>query len=644
MALSKMKFISVNGMMPCLDKVLTVLGNSGVFHPDDALEFFSETDNFLPIASKNEYAVILSRLKDIMQKTDIKPQIVDCHGYDPKLSELESYVDKLFSKLGAMLDKKEALKAEISRCKSNIENSEHFVGLGLEIEKVEECEYIKANFGRLPKDSYNKLQSYSKNPFVQFFPCSSDDHYYWGVYTAPIEQSDEIDRIFSGLYFEHCEVAGLKGTPINFVAEQKALLNQLEKQVSELDTDIAEYTGKNKGEILKVYSKVSEQDTYFSMRSHVYRYHNTFIIVGWIPDEDAKNLKNKLTGIDSVDVSFSDAKEEIKHSPPVKLKNHFFARPFEYYTDMYGLPNYREIDPSGFIALTYTVLFGIMFGDVGHGIMLFVAALFMWKKMNMPLGRLLISCSISSTVFGLVFGSVCGFEHVLDPMYKALFGFEEKPIEVMSSEMTMNIIVIAVVIGIVLLMVAMCLNIYSSFKRGDIGNALFGVNGFAGLVFYASLVAGLGCTFMFDVQIMNTAYVLCLIVLPIILVFLREPLSDLIKGKKNWMPDSWGGFIVDNIFELFEVCLSYVTNTMSFLRVGAFVLVHAGMMQVVFVLAGMFSDVGYIITVIIGNILVMALEALLVGIQVLRLEYYEMFSRFYIGDGRPYKPIKLSNN
>lgn len=77
------------------------------------------------------------------------------------------------------------------------------------------------------------------------------------------------------------------------------------------------------------------------------------------------------------------------------------------------------------------------------------------------------------------------------------------------------------------------------------------------------------------------------------------------------------------------------------MRVGAFVLVHAGMMQVVFVLAEMIGGTGYVITVIIGNIIVLGLEALLVAIQVLRLEYYEMFSRFYIGEGRAYIPLKL---
>ena len=96
---------------------------------------------------------------------------------------------------------------------------------------------------------------------------------------------------------------------------------------------------------------------------------------------------------------------------------------------------------------------------------------------------------------------------------------------------------------------------------------------------------------------------------------------------------------MQNFFEVFEYLLSYATNTMSFLRVGAFVLVHAGMMLVVFTLAEMTSGIGYVLIAIIGNVFVMGLEGLLVGIQVLRLEFYEMFSRFFDGDGRPFNPV-----
>lgn len=644
MALSKMKLISMIGMMSHLDEVVTVLERSGVFHPDDATDFFSETDRFLPVSSKNESSATLSKLKSIMEQAEIKPEIVDTQEYNISIDETQKIVDEIEKELGATLKEKEDAELEIKNSLRKIENSSHFVGLNLEFDKIEQCEFLATDFGRLPKESYKKLLEFEDNDFVQFFPISSDDKYYWGVYTAPLDQADEIDSIFSALYFEHVEVEGLKGTPIDFISQQKEYVESLKEKVKELDRKAKEYLANNKDDMLKIYSKLCEQNAFYSIRSYVYRYHDNFILVGWVPAEREEYICEALSGIQSIDISVSDAKDEIKHNPPVKFKNNFFASPFEYYTDMYGTPNYGEIDPSGFLAFTYSLLFGIMFGDVGHGVLLFIVALFMYKVKGMELGRLLIPCSISSTIFGFIFGSVFGFEHLLDPLYNKLFGLEEKPIEVMAPQMTMTIIYTAVGIGMALVIVAMGLNIYSSFKRKDIGNALFGVNGVCGLIFYSSIVAWLVSSMMLGINIISPLYVILLIVLPLILVFLREPLSMLIEGKKDWMPENIGSFIVDNFFELFEVCLSYVTNTMSFLRVGAFVLVHAGMMQVVFVLASMFGSTGYVITVIVGNILVAVLEALLVGIQVLRLEYYEMFSRFYIGDGRPYKPVKIRND
>lgn len=258
---------------------------------------------------------------------------------------------------------------------------------------------------------------------------------------------------------------------------------------------------------------------------------------------------------------------------------------------------------------------------------------------KMKLGKALIPCGISSAIFGTLFGSVFGFEHALDPLYKAVFGLDEKPIEVMEPNTTNLIIYSAVGIGMLLVVVAMLINIYSSLRRHHWENALFGPNGLAGLVFYTALVAGFGGQLVFGWQIVNTAYVLGLIVLPIAVIFFREILGGLVERRSDWKPESWGNFIMQNFFEVFEYLLSYATNTMSFLRVGAFVLVHAGMMLVVFTLAEMTSGIGYVLIAIIGNVFVMGLEGLLVGIQVLRLEFYEMFSRFFDGDGRPFNPV-----
>ena len=285
------------------------------------------------------------------------------------------------------------------------------------------------------------------------------------------------------------------------------------------------------------------------------------------------------------------------------------------------------------------LLFGIMFGDLGQGICVSVIGWLMWKYKKMKLGKILVPCGISSAVFGTIFGSVFGFENALDPFYKFAFGLDKKPVEVMDPVTTNMIIYSAVGIGVALVIIAILINIYSSLKRKHYENALFGPNGVAGLVFYGSLVVGFGGQLVFGWHIVNTAYTLCFIILPLLVMMFREVLGGLAEHRLNWRPESWGGYIVQEFFELFEFLLSYASNTISFLRVGAFVLVHAGMMMVVFTLANMSSGVGYILVVMIGNAFVMGLEGLLVGIQVLRLEFYEMFSRFFDGEGRPFNPV-----
>ncbi len=644
MALAQMKLVNVIGMMRYLDDVVAALGRTGVFQPDETAEFFSDNEKLVPVNTPDDYSPLLDKLRELMTGSGILPKIVEAPEFDDmNANQLKTMIDETDSRLGDMITARDQLVAERNACDENIEKAKHFIGLDVDFEKIFECEYIITRFGKLPKDSFIKMQAYDENPYVEFFPCSKDDAYYWGAYVTPNSKADDVDRIFSRLFFEPVDISDIHEKPEKYIERQLTLGSSYEKEIEQLNKEVDAYVKEHETEILKVFSTLCKHHAFVSIKNHACKYRKSFILVGWIPSEYEGQIEQLLTPIESVEVTFTKAEEEMKHSPPVKLKNPFFFRPFEYYTEMYGLPNAREIDPSGFIAITYTLLFGIMFGDVGHGLMLLIAAIFMYKKMKMPLGALLIPCSISSMIFGAIYGSVFGFEELLNPVYKALFGLSDKPVKVMEGQTTMMLIFGAVGIGVALLTIAMILNIISSFKRGDVGNALFGVNGVAGLVFYASLVAGLVCSLVLKVNIMNTAYVIGLIVLPLILVFFREPLSKLIKGEKKLFEGSFGSFVVDNLFEMFEVALSYVTNTMSFLRVGAFILVHAGMMTVVFVLAEMFGPVGYWITVLVGNVLVMALEALLVGIQVLRLEYYEMFSRFYIGDGRKYEPVTVKD-
>ena len=256
----------------------------------------------------------------------------------------------------------------------------------------------------------------------------------------------------------------------------------------------------------------------------------------------------------------------------------------------------------------------------------------------MGLGKILVPCGISGMFFGTVFGSVFGNEELLNPMFHAL-GFEEKPIEIMSS--ALMFIIASIVIGVLVIIVSMLFNVFSSFKKRDFGSAIFGHNGICGIVLYSSLILLLINMFA-SLGINTKTLAIGGILVPIILIFLKTPLGELVSGRKPKI-GSISDFIIENFFELFEVILSYMSNTLSFLRVGAFVLIHACMMSTFSALAGITGGgVAAVIIMIFGNIFVIALEGLLVGIQVLRLNFYEIFSRFYDGDGKPFTPLTIN--
>ncbi|HKM32750.1 MAG TPA: ATPase, partial [Oscillospiraceae bacterium] len=287
------------------------------------------------------------------------------------------------------------------------------------------------------------------------------------------------------------------------------------------------------------------------------------------------------------------------------------------------------------------LLFGMMFGDLGQGIVISLIGLFMVHKMKMPFGQILTRIGVSSAVFGCVYGSVFGYEDALNPVYKALFGLEHKPIDVF--EQSSTLLIIAVAIGAVLITISIIISMVLSFRRKDYEHSLFSQDGLAGLVFYGSIIGAVVLKFIFDINVINAVFITVFIAIPILLMFLREPLGKLIKYHKLSKPSGGiGNFIIESFVEMFEVMLSYITNTMSFLRVGGFVLSHAGMMLVVMVLSEKASGIANPIVVILGNIFVMGLEGLIVGIQVLRLEFYEIFSRFFKGSGKQFKPVGVS--
>ncbi len=185
---------------------------------------------------------------------------------------------------------------------------------------------------------------------------------------------------------------------------------------------------------------------------------------------------------------------------------------------------------------------------------------------------------------------------------------------------------------------SMVFQIINAKKRGDKENLFFSPNGVAGLVFYGFLVLTI-VLYMTGHKTPGNIMMIIFLGIPVIMFLLKEPLGQLVEGKKPKAEGGVGMFLVQGFFELFETMLSFFSNTISFVRIGAFAVSHAAMMEVVLMLGGITDGAGNPnwIIIVLGNIIVCGLEGLVVGIQVLRLEYYEMFSRFYTGSGREFR-------
>ena len=560
MAVVKIKILSVIGRLSELDGVTAALGKSGIFHPDNAMSFYSDTSEFLPLNEENPYSEALHTLEDTMKSLGRKVDLLgipDVEKIAPDIGDWRSYVKELSCSVKKLLEERNGYDRQIAEDSGEIEKVSHFVGLKLDLDGLRECKFIKTRFGSLPKESYQKLLEYKQNPYVLFFPGSLEGEQLWGVYCAPVDRIAEVDRIFSGLYFERIHLNRLSGTTESAMTDLLKKREEETRRRAEASRRIDELWEKERRTVRKIYSWLSEKYVFFNIRRYAARYGDNFILTGWVPADRVSEVRSGLSRFESVKCTFDSAEEPkaLMHSPPVKLKNKKLFRPFEYYVGIYGLPSYNEVDPTVLVAVTYTILFGIMFADLGQGLCISLVGVYMWKKRGMELGRVLVPCGISSSLFGLALGSVFGFEHALDPLYRGMFGLPGKPIAVMDPATTNQIIYFAVALGICLVIVAILMNIYSSLRRKNYTNGLFGPNGFAGLIFYCAVVFGFGGQLLFGWKLVGAPYVVCLIVLPAAVMFFREILGGLAEGRSDWKPESWGDFVMQNFFEVFEFLL-----------------------------------------------------------------------------------------
>ena len=643
MAIEKMALVNIIGRFEDLDETLIRCCDSGCFHIEPA--FRNEANSTVKLLNeKNPFGVPLKEFASLATEMGIElkeTQGTRFNGWTAEqFNELSENID---SEINEKNSERQALAKEVSDLEGAVLQVDHLRGMNSDFSKIFACKHTACRIGRMPADNLAKLQYYDQTFF--FVPFETTKDFCWGMYFCAESDKELVDSIFRSMFFERIRL------PDYVTGNTDEALKKLDSQIKEkkakteaLDKELAALAKKHDATILEAYTALKKRYDIFELRRKVGAVKEKFYIKGFVPKKQADKFSEKFGDMDEVEVVLLPPDADAYVTPPTVLKNSWFTRPFAMLVEMYGLPKYNGFNPTAFVAITYTLLFGIMFGDLGQGLLLFLGGLILGRKSKQA-GGIVARCGLSSMIFGTLYGSVFGFEELLDPIYES-FGIDFLPLKIFKQ--STFILLTAVGIGIFLILVSMLINIYIGFKEKNYEKAIFGCNGIAGLVFYASICTGVICTIMLKIEVMSLPFKIFLIAIPLICIFCRVPFSIAVKYKKWKLSEdeedmTIGGFIVENFFEMFEFLLSYVSNTMSFLRVGGFVLSHAGMMMVVMTLMNMANSFAMKpVTLVIGNLFVMAMEGMIVAIQIIRLEFYEVFSRFYESDGKEFVPMSVS--
>lgn len=645
MGIEKMSLISIEGKRDELDAALMVCCESRMFQMTEAAGAGSGV--LRNLNEQNPYAPVCAKLHDMVTGLGITPEFTE---YSSVKQESGAEFEQRCAELGAVYSKLkgdyDGLLASLDEHKQIAAYILHFKGLNVSFRDLFGLKYVKLRIGRLPAENIRKLDYYTTKCFT-FIPFENNGQYVWGIYLAPVSSAEFADAIMNSLFFERTHLPDYLDADAEETEQTlEKIIEDEEKLKQSLETELAYFTENNRTELLAMLSKLKFKSDCFELRKKVLISGERYSFSGYCPTKESKALVEKLgkKGAQALDMPID--RKGASNDVPTLLKNNILTRPFEMFVKMYGLPRYGGLDPTPYVAFTYCLMYGIMFGDLGQGLVISILGFILSKVSKNGLAPIMMRIGLFSAAFGVLYGSVFGIETIITPFFHReniwrFLGYTEQPHNIF--QVATTLLIAALMLGVVFILISIGINTILSFKNMNLGEALFSVNGLCGFVLYSAIVVGAVTTLMFGMNLMTPAYIILLIALPAVLIFFKHPLTNLITHTKPAEKVSVGNFIIENFIEMFEAALSYLSNTMSFLRIGGFIMSHAGMMLVVAQLAGGTEEitVGTVITYIIGNIIVMGVEGLLVGIQVLRLEFYEIFSRFYAGDGHGFTPIDI---
>lgn len=491
---------------------------------------------------------------------------------------------------------------------------------------LQSLEQFSIEFGTLTAIERRAIRSgYEKIPAaILHLGAIEKEEFYLLVY--PNKVKNEIRRLEDRLNWKPLSPVFPEGkTNAECARSIEAMLKEEEKQLAELEKEKQTRIGRHKKDLEELYYAAALNDAVNNAKQYFARGKAYFYVTGWVSEQEEKAFRHTIDAFEDTFVQFID-EEQVSEKAPTRLQNPMIFRPFEAMVNMYGTPNYNELDPTGFFAVTYVLLFGAMFGDLGQGLVFALLGLLLKKMRHPNLGGVVFRMGIASMAFGLAYGSFFGLETVIPALVVRPF------------ENINTVLVTAILFGVVLSSMAYILGIVNKWRRKEYREAWFGKEGLCGFVLYLSLL--LTVVNVAVKPILPSGVLIALIVAALAGILFQEPLTNLLLHKRPLYRQAMGDYYVETGFSLLEALISIFSGALSFIRVGAFAINHVGLFMAFSTMGEMMGGAGNVAMLIIGNIVIIGLEGLIVFIQSLRLEYYELFGKYYVGDGKPFVDAK----
>jgi V/A-type H+-transporting ATPase subunit I len=584
----------------------------------------------------------------------------------------ELLAEKINAAVASLTSREQQLEQEIAKVKEALNEANSFSGLHAPFSELDRLSYLTLRIGRLdPEGQMGLRESLGGRAVIIPLGEGKEGEPSDRVLAATSRKGRfALDSALKKFSFTSINVPeGFEGVPQEFVNGLESWLRDLEAERQKLKKEkegLKEQFGQTIRDLAASWLMASIIE---ELKKKLVTTQNTYLLSGWIPQDRVAQVLEELSALTEGRVAMNtfnpEEMPEIKagrEKVPVFLKHGAFVRGFQGVVLSYGAPLYGTIDPSPLVAFFFTLLFGIMFGDLGQGFVLLLAGLLTGKRGLKALKNFrkystpLVAVGISSMVMGLLTGSVFTNEKLLTGPTLALTGLLGHPVErilvlMPISEHGGSVIKLfyffgfTVVVGIILITVGLVVNIANLFLQKKYEGIFFSRTGIPGFfIFWYAIFIALRCIlggrFMwFD---------FLGLMLPAVCIFFGPVFWRLISGERPILEHGLMNFLIEGVVSILETISTYVSNTVSFLRVGAFALSHAVLSFIVFSFAEQLSHLSFplgsgasLLLLIAGNAIIILLEGMIVAIQAVRLQYYEFFSKFFVETGVEFSPFRF---